>query len=288
MTGLAGVVLRPWRSLICVALLAPCAALAAVGKVTLLKGSAQRTPKAGAAAAALKQGSEIELGDTITVGGDSNLKITLNDESLLLVGADSTLKIEEAKFEGLERRAFSARLALGKVWAKVTKAVSGSEAKFEVTTDRAVAGVRGTVFRVDATKLISAASSPTPGTMPTPKRGPTSVTTVKVSIGRVAVEAMVKSMAMGAAPGAGDKPGTAGTPGTGTGSAGSGSGSSGPKKRVQVAGPQEISKEQWEKKFVELQQGQAITVGEELWKQADWSPDQDKDAFAVFIAEAGK
>ena len=282
MTGLA---LRSWRSLIGVALLAPCAALAAVGKVTLLKGSAQRTPKAGAAAA-LKVGSEIELGDTITVGGDSNLKITLNDESLLLVGADSTLKIEEAKFEGLERRAFSARLALGKVWAKVTKAVSGSEAKFEVTTDRAVAGVRGTVFRVDATKLISAASSPTPGTTPTPKRGPTSVTTVKVSIGRVAVEAMVKSMAMGATPGAGDKPGTAGTMGTGTGSAGSGS--SGPKKRVQVAGPQEISKEQWEKKFVELQQGQAITVGEELWKQADWSPDQDKDAFAVFIAEAGK
>jgi len=274
MTGLA---LRSWRSLIGVALLAPCAALAAVGKVTLLKGSAQRTPKAGAAAA-LKVGSEIELGDTITVAGESNLKITLNDESLLLVGADSTLKIEEAKFEGLERRAFSARLTLGKVWAKVTKAVSGSEAKFEVTTDRAVAGVRGTVFRVDATKLLSAASSPTPGTAPTPKRGPTSVTTVKVSIGRVAVEAMVKSMAMGAAP-AGDKPVTSGTAGTAP---------SGPKKRVQVAGPQEISKEQWEKKFVELQQGQSITVGEELWKQADWAPEQDKDAFAVFIAEAGR
>ena len=179
MTGLA---LRSWRSLVCVAILAPCMALASVGKVSLLKGTAQRAPKAGGAAVALKEGAEIELGDTLTVGTGSNLKITLNDESLLLVGADSVLTIEEAKFEGLERRAFSARLTLGKVWAKVTKAVSGSEAKFEVTTDRAVAGVRGTVFRVDATKLLSAASSTTPGAPAMPKRGPTSVTTVKVSL----------------------------------------------------------------------------------------------------------
>jgi FecR-like protein len=285
MTGLA-LPLRPWRSLACVALLLPCAALASVGKVTLLKGSAQRTPKSGGPVQALKEGAEIELGDTLSVGPGANMKITLNDESLLLVGSDSVMKIEEAKFEGLERRAFSARLTVGKLWAKVTKAVSGSEAKFEVTTDRAVAGVRGTVFRVDATKLISAASAPAPGAPPKPRMGPTSVTTVKVSVGRVAVEAMVRNMAMGATPPAGDKPGT----GTGTGGTNVAAAPPPPKKgpRTLVAGPQEISREQWEKKFVELQQGQAITVGEELWKQADWSPDQDKDAFATFIAEAGK
>lgn len=268
MTGLE---IRSWQSLICLALLVPCAALASVGKVSLLKGTATRSPAGGGGGSSvpLKEGSEIELGDTISTGGGSNLKITLNDESLLLVGADSSLRIDEGKFQGLERKAFSARLMIGKVWAKVTKAVSGSEAKFEVTTDRAVAGVRGTVFRVDATKLLSAAASP-PGAAPRPKKGITSVTTVKVSVGRVAVEAMVRNMAMGATP-------PANTP-TGMGK----------KPRTQVAGPQEITKDQWEKKFVELQQGQAITVGEELWKQAEWSPSEDKDEFATFIAEAGK
>jgi FecR-like protein len=265
-------------------LLMPCLAFASVGKVTVLKGQATRSPKGGAAAAALKEGAEIELGDTLTVGQDSDVKITLNDESLLLVGANSTLRIEEAKFEGLERRAFSARLVLGKVWAKVTKAVSGSEAEFEVTTDRAVAGVRGTVFRVDATKqLLSAASSAAPSHAPLPKKGVQSVTTVKVSVGRVAVEAMVRNMAMGATPPAeglaqGTKTAAVTPPPAG--------GKKGP--RTLVAGPQEISKEQWEKKFVELQQHQAITVGEELWQQADWSPEQDKDDLATFIAQAGQ
>ena len=263
-------VLRSWRFLACAALWVPCAALASVGKVSLLQGTATRTPTGGSAVA-LEVGAEIELGDTIGVGAGSNLKIVLGDESLLLLGADSSLRIDEGKFQGLERRAFSARLLIGKVWAKVTRAVSGSDAKFEVTTDRAVAGVRGTVFRVDATKLLSAASSTAPGAKPVPRKGVTSVTTVKVSVGRVAVEAMVRNMAMGATPA---PKGTA--PG------------SGKKPRTLVAGPQEISKEQWEKKFVELQQGQAITVGEELWKQAVWSPDQDKDEFATFIAEAGR
>jgi hypothetical protein len=93
---------------------------------------------------------------------------------------------------------------------------------------------------------------------------------VKVSVGRVAVEAMVRNMTMAATPPAGASP------------------PPGKKQRMLVNGPQEISQEQWEKKFVELQQRQAITVGEDLWQQAEWSPEQDKDAFAVFIAEAGK
>lgn len=37
-------------------------------------------------------------------------------------------------------------LGLGKIWAKVKKAVAGGDAKFQVATDRAVIGVRGTEF----------------------------------------------------------------------------------------------------------------------------------------------
>lgn len=237
--------------------LLPGLALAGVGKVTLLEGSATRTPKEGAAAA-LQQGADVELGDTIQVAKAANLKITLNDESVLMVGAESELKIDEARFESLEGRSFSAKLLFGKVWAKVTKAVSGSESKFEVVTERAVAGVRGTIFRVDATKLLSAASSKS-----APKKGGT--TTVRVAEGKVAVEAMVKRAAAAA---------VAAAPGE-------------RKPRVQVQGPTEISKDQWEKKFVELQANQQITVGEELWKEAAWTPAQDQDAFAKFIKDNG-
>ena len=38
---------------------------------------------------------------------------------------------------------------MGKLWAKVTSAIHG-EQKFQVETENAVAGVRGTTFRVDA------------------------------------------------------------------------------------------------------------------------------------------
>ena len=70
--------LQSWRSLAAAALILPCAAFASVGTVSLLQGRAQRAPKGGAAVA-LKEGAEIELGDTVTVGKGSDLKITLND-----------------------------------------------------------------------------------------------------------------------------------------------------------------------------------------------------------------
>jgi hypothetical protein len=232
------------------ALLLPGLCFAGVGKVVLLEGTATRTPKQGGAAQALAPGAEVELGDTLRVGKASNLKIVLNDESALMVGAGSELTIDEARFEGLQGRSFSAKLLLGKVWAKVTGAVSGSESKFEVVTERAVAGVRGTIFRVDATKLLSGSTS----------RG-RAITTVRVAEGKVAVVAMVKRTAAAAPPA---RPGEK-------------------KPRVQVQGPVEISKDEWEKKFVELQANQQITVGEELWKEAAWAPEQDQDAFAQFI-----
>src|SRR3954452_14160892 len=84
--------------------LLPSLALANIGTVQALDGAATRTPPGGAVSA-LKEGSGIELGDTLEVtSGD--LKVTLNDTSILMLAAGSSLKIEEARFEGLERRGF--------------------------------------------------------------------------------------------------------------------------------------------------------------------------------------
>lgn len=135
------------RSLGLALALLPSLALANIGTVKTLEGEATRTPTGGAPVA-LKVGSDIELGDTLDVKS-GNLAVALNDQSTLMLDAGSILKIEQARFENLERKAFSARLLVGTVWAKVTKALAGSNTDFEVTTERAVAGVRGTTFVVE-------------------------------------------------------------------------------------------------------------------------------------------
>lgn len=244
-------------------LLVPALAWAAVGKVSALEGTAERRSAEGKSVK-LALGSEIELNDKLVVGKKSNLKLTLNDGSLLMVGEGSELEIDEASFKGQEREGFSATLLIGKVWAKVTKALSGSNAKFEVKTDRAVAGVRGTIFRVDAVTLARAATPPGKQKRKV-KPMPIKAVTVSVLEGRVAVNAKVKK----GAPLVGNKMDRA-------------------RPRVQVAGPQEVSLDEWEKKFVELQKNQSVTVGLDLWEEAELKTAVREDAFGKFaIANGG-
>jgi hypothetical protein len=147
-------VLKVWAFWLGV-LLMPWAAAASVGTVSALEGEATRTNRAGATAP-LAEGTPVELGDVLRVTRGA-LKLTLNDQSQVMLAQGSDLEISEADFAGQERRSFVAKLGLGALWAKVTKAAAGSEAKFEVQMDRAVAGVRGTVFQVE---VVSTAGDP--------------------------------------------------------------------------------------------------------------------------------
>jgi hypothetical protein len=169
-----------------------------------------------------------------------------------MLGERSQLIIDEATFEGQDRKGFAARLGVGKVWASVKKALAGSDSKFEVQTDRAVAGVRGTIFRVDY-------GSTAKGVTPTAMK-PSMV--VRVVEGRVVV-AQLRKVVKGQVPVA--KP----TPKKG--------------ERQEVAAPQEVSPEEWEKKFVELQAGQQVVVGEELGVARPLDTRAMKDAFGRFV-----
>ncbi len=242
-------------------LLLPSLAFASVGEVSVLEGEASRTPEGGKAEA-LKQGSAIELGDTLRVKAGGNMKLTLSDKSVLMLGPSSELVISKAKFNGQERETIGAYLNVGKLWAKVSKALSGSDAKFEVETDRAVAGVRGTIFRVDATKMLDAAK---------PKQPAKSYTVVRVADGKVAVKAPKVSAT------AAKKPPPELVSQVGLAQAA-------PKaERRQVAGPQQITKEAWEARFTELQRNRLVMVGDELWHEGDYQPEDEQDAFAEFV-----
>ncbi len=241
-------------------LLAPVALAAegAVGTIAVVEGSAFRTPAKGGGKVALKVGSEIEIKDVIETSDPGNLKITLNDKSTILLGKGSKLTIKEAAFKDQVRESFDAELSFGSVWSKVSKALTGGDAKFEISTTRAVAGVRGTVFRVDAAKLIR-------GTTTGPKAATGMV--IKVSEGRVAIAPKPEGF-IAAAPA---KP----TPAPKVG---------GP--RVQIAKVAEVTKEAWEKRFVELQANSMVNVDSD-WTAAAWTPADDKDDFAKFIASNG-
>jgi hypothetical protein len=227
-------------------MLTPAASFAAVGKAVLVEGSATRTPKGGAPVALAAEGA-IELHDTIEVK-KGNLKLQLNDNSVLMLGENSKLEVNEADFAGQERKSFSAKLFFGKIWNKVSKTVGG--AKYEVTTERAVAGVRGTIFRIDTDTLVRAAAK---------KPGKKPKTTVSVNEGLVAVAAKVKKPADDAPA----KP-------------------KGPRK--QIAAPmQEITADQWEEKFTELKKNMRVTIGEDSWEEASIPESEAPDSFQSWV-----
>ena len=224
-------------------LLLPALAFAEVGKVSEL-GSASRTGKDGKSEE-LKVGSLIQLGDSLKAK-KGVLKFALNDGSVIALNEGSELKINTAEFEGQERKGsgFLGFLKSGSLWTNVKKAVGG--APFQVETERAVAGVRGTIFRIDADALVKGAK----------------VSVVHVADGVVRVnpsatlKKQMKKTVKKASPG----------------------------QRTQVAGPTEISADDWEKKFVDLQKGQVVSVGLDIWEAADAAQKARDDAFSKWIS----
>jgi hypothetical protein len=115
--------------------------------VSLLEGTAKNSTGGNAEPAPVSVGSVVYEKDVIYTSDASRLELKMKDGSVLRVGPSSKLELKSAYFADGEKK-FSAKLFFGKVWSKVSGLVGTST--FEVETDNAVAGVRGTTFRVDA------------------------------------------------------------------------------------------------------------------------------------------
>lgn len=119
-------------------------------QVSILEGQAWRVPEKGERSA-LSKDALVHEGDTIETAEKTRLQVSFKDGSVLRLGPSSKLHLKSAYFGDKGEKNVSAKLLFGRVWSKVSGLVGG-ESKFEVETDNAVAGVRGTTFRVDASR----------------------------------------------------------------------------------------------------------------------------------------
>jgi hypothetical protein len=204
--------------LLATALATRAAAPAPAGSITFVDGEATRLPAGAKAKEKLTSGSRVFQGDVIETVSRTRLELTLVDQSVLRLGPHSRVDLDAAAFgkDPLDRKV-SAKLRVGNVWAHVTRTLGG-EARFEVKTENAVAGVRGTTFRVDAATDKSCV--------------------VKVYSGTVAVAAgpLPRPAHGEAAPG-------------------------GKPARTQVAGPSEVTREQWERIVTSMMQVKVAADG---------------------------
>lgn len=120
----------------------------AAGSVAFLEGEASVVRGGGGSALAV--GSPLYDGDRLKTASGARLEAKLADGSILRLAPGSELKLEEAKFAKGDTGTKKVKLSLtfGRVWASVTK-LFGSDSEFQVTTDNAVAGVRGTRFAAE-------------------------------------------------------------------------------------------------------------------------------------------
>jgi hypothetical protein len=148
------------------------------GTVTFLAGDATRTV-GDSPPERLAVGTAIREGDVLETAARTRLEVRLGDGSALRLGPGSRARVNRAAFgKAAGGRKVSAKLLVGQVWANVAKAVGG-EARFEVATEHAVAGVRGTTFRVDAArdrsvvvKVYSGTVAVAAGPVPRPAHAP--------------------------------------------------------------------------------------------------------------------
>lgn len=118
-------------------------------QASFIKGDVEYGPSAEGPFERLKKKRSVPVGNFVKTGEGARAELKFPDGSVVRVGPSSMLHIAASGYDGKTKEVkVEANVVGGQVWANVSKMV-GSEAKFQVKTENAVAGVRGTVFRVN-------------------------------------------------------------------------------------------------------------------------------------------
>ena len=99
----------------------------------------------------LGDGASLDQGQFVKTAAGGIVELTLPDDSIIRLAPETVYGIQTALFtQKKKRRKWSAKLILGRMWAKINRSVGGLRANYDTITPTAVVGVRGTVFNVDA------------------------------------------------------------------------------------------------------------------------------------------
>lgn len=117
--------------------------------VSYLKGSAEILEPGKGPWTSLKLKDALEEGDQVRTKAGAQMELVLADNSRLRFAGNSEFRVVRMEAGGPSTpRDVNVRVTLGKAWASVSKTL-GTKGNFAVSCDQAVAGVRGTVYRMN-------------------------------------------------------------------------------------------------------------------------------------------
>ncbi|MFZ5562419.1 MAG: FecR family protein [Thermodesulfobacteriota bacterium] len=118
-------------------------------QITALEGTAALVDAQNKALRSLARGDSLKQGDRVKVGENAKIEIRLPDGSFVRFDAGSLFEIKAMAVDSRDgRRNINVNVVFGKIWASVSKMVSGRD-RFDVSMKTTTAGVRGTVYRVN-------------------------------------------------------------------------------------------------------------------------------------------
>jgi hypothetical protein len=125
-------------------------------KVNVMEGSAKILQAGKKTWRSLNLGDILRGGDEVNTGSKARLELVLPDYSAVRFAGNSHFKVLQVESGGdTTPRNMKFHVAVGRTWANVSKAV-GKKGQFELRSENAVAGVRGTIYRMNVEKDKSA------------------------------------------------------------------------------------------------------------------------------------
>ncbi len=121
-----------------------------IAHVSAVQGTVDYRDKPASPWQTLREGMLVRAGSQVRTGPSASLILTWADGTKVKVGADTLLSVEKCFAKsGTDQEVSLFRLHHGRVWTRIAKRL-GEQSEFEVATPGAVAGVRGTIFSVEA------------------------------------------------------------------------------------------------------------------------------------------
>lgn len=118
-------------------------------RVALIDGTAELMPAGETAWTPLEPNAMLKSGDQVRTGPHSRMELILPDSSRLRFADNTRFRIMNIDVsDEAEERNVKVHVVMGKAWANVSKTL-GVKSNFELSSENAVAGVRGTVYRMN-------------------------------------------------------------------------------------------------------------------------------------------